>query len=170
MTELLVGTKKGLFVLEGDPGSEKPFEVKARAFPGNVVEFAIRDPRSGRYFASVTSGHYGPARDAHDRPDGRVGADDGPRLPRGRRLDARADLDDRARRGRRADVRGRRARGSVLLDRRRDDVGAEPRALRPAHPEGLAAGRRRTLPPLDRHVAGGPEEARDRDLGGRASG
>ena len=42
MTELLVGTKKGLFVLEGDAGSEKPFEVKARAFPGNVVEFAIR--------------------------------------------------------------------------------------------------------------------------------
>lgn len=60
MTELLVGTKKGLFVLEGDAGTEKPFEVAARAFPGNEVEFAIRDPRSGRYFASVTSGHYGP--------------------------------------------------------------------------------------------------------------
>jgi hypothetical protein len=60
MTELLVGTKKGLFVLEGDPGAEKPFEVAARAFPGDAVEFAIREPRSGRYFASVTSGHYGP--------------------------------------------------------------------------------------------------------------
>jgi photosystem II stability/assembly factor-like uncharacterized protein len=60
MTELLVGTKKGLFVLEGDAGAEKPFEITARAFPGNEVEFAIRDPRSGRYFASVTSGHYGP--------------------------------------------------------------------------------------------------------------
>jgi hypothetical protein len=60
MTELLVGTKKGLFVLEGDPRAEKPFEVAARAFPGNQVEYAIRDPRSGRYFASVTSGHFGP--------------------------------------------------------------------------------------------------------------
>ena len=60
MTELLVGTKKGLFVLEGDPGAEKPFEVTTRAFPGDAVEFAIREPRSGRYFASVTSGHYGP--------------------------------------------------------------------------------------------------------------
>jgi hypothetical protein len=60
MTELLVGTKKGLFVLEGDPRAEKPFEVAARAFAGNVVEFAMRDPRTGRYFASVTSGHYGP--------------------------------------------------------------------------------------------------------------
>ncbi len=60
MTELLVGTKKGLFVLSGDPRAEKPFEISGRAFPGNEVEFAIRDPRSGRYLASVTSGHYGP--------------------------------------------------------------------------------------------------------------
>ena len=52
MTELLVGTKKGLFVLEGDPDAEKPFEVAARAFPGDAVEFAIREPRSGRYFAT----------------------------------------------------------------------------------------------------------------------
>jgi photosystem II stability/assembly factor-like uncharacterized protein len=60
MTELLVGTKKGLFVLEGEPRTEKPFEVVGRTFAGNQVEYAIRDPRSGRYFASVTSGHYGP--------------------------------------------------------------------------------------------------------------
>ena len=60
MTELLVGTKKGLFVLEGDASSGEPFEVKTRAFEGNVVEYAIRDPRTGRYFASVTSGHFGP--------------------------------------------------------------------------------------------------------------
>ena len=33
MTELLVGTKKGLFVLEGEPGAR--FEVKARAFAGS---------------------------------------------------------------------------------------------------------------------------------------
>ncbi|HEY7399375.1 MAG TPA: exo-alpha-sialidase [Actinomycetota bacterium] len=58
MTEVLVGTKKGLFVLRGTPGSA--FDVAHRAFAGNVVEFAIRDPRSGRYFASVTSGFYGP--------------------------------------------------------------------------------------------------------------
>lgn len=50
MTELLVGTKKGLFVLEGEPGSE--FEVKARAFPGEPVEYAMRDPRTGRLLAS----------------------------------------------------------------------------------------------------------------------
>ena len=44
MTELLVGTKKGLFVLEGEPGA--PFEVTARAFAGEPVEYAMRDPRS----------------------------------------------------------------------------------------------------------------------------
>jgi photosystem II stability/assembly factor-like uncharacterized protein len=58
MTELLIGTKKGLFALAGEPG--EPFEVTARAFAGEPVEFAMRDPRSGRIFASVTSPFYGP--------------------------------------------------------------------------------------------------------------
>jgi hypothetical protein len=57
MTELLVGTKKGLFALQGDDGD---FEVSARAFAGEPVEFAMRDQRSGRYFACVTSAFYGP--------------------------------------------------------------------------------------------------------------
>jgi len=60
MTELLVGTKKGLFVLRGEASRGDPFEVAHRLFAGDVVEFAVRDPRSGRYFASVTSGFYGP--------------------------------------------------------------------------------------------------------------
>ncbi len=47
MTELLVGTKRGLFVLEGEPGGA--FEVKARAFAGEPVEYAMRDPRTGRF-------------------------------------------------------------------------------------------------------------------------
>ena len=58
MTQLLVGTKKGLFVLEGAAGG--PFEVPSRAFAGEPVEFAFRDPRNGRYFACVTSAFYGP--------------------------------------------------------------------------------------------------------------
>jgi photosystem II stability/assembly factor-like uncharacterized protein len=57
MTQLLVGTKKGLFALEGDDGS---FEITSRAFAGEPVEFATRDPRSGRYLACVTSAFYGP--------------------------------------------------------------------------------------------------------------
>jgi photosystem II stability/assembly factor-like uncharacterized protein len=58
MTQLLVGTKKGLFVLEGEPGGR--FELGTRAFEGDVVEYAMRDPRSGRIFASVSNSFYGP--------------------------------------------------------------------------------------------------------------
>jgi photosystem II stability/assembly factor-like uncharacterized protein len=57
MTELVVGTRKGLFVLDGEPGG---FTVGARAFAGESVEYGIRDPRSGRLFAAVTSPFYGP--------------------------------------------------------------------------------------------------------------
>lgn len=58
MTELLLGTKKGLFVLHGDPRGG--FEVTTRAFAGEPVDYAIRDPRSGRLLATMTSPFYGP--------------------------------------------------------------------------------------------------------------
>jgi photosystem II stability/assembly factor-like uncharacterized protein len=58
MTELVLGTRKGLLVLAGEPGGA--FEVRARAFPGETVDYATRDPRSGRVFATVTSPFYGP--------------------------------------------------------------------------------------------------------------
>jgi BNR/Asp-box repeat protein len=57
-TELLVGTKKGLFTLRGEPGG--PFEVADRAFAGLPVEYAMRDPGTGRVVASVTSAFHGP--------------------------------------------------------------------------------------------------------------
>lgn len=58
MTELVVGTKKGLFLLEGDPGGG--FTITTRGFAGQPVDFATRDPRTGRLFATVTSPFYGP--------------------------------------------------------------------------------------------------------------
>jgi len=58
MTELVVGTKKGLFLLEGEPGSR--FEVKARAFAGQPIDHATRDRRTGRLLAAVSSPFYGP--------------------------------------------------------------------------------------------------------------
>jgi len=58
MTELLVGTKKGLFVLEGEAGGK--FEPNARAFAGEPVEYAMRVPGTGRVLAAVTSPFYGP--------------------------------------------------------------------------------------------------------------
>ncbi len=81
MTELLVGTKKGLFVLQGEPGS--PFEVTARAFAGEPVEYAMRDARSGRVLASVTSPFYGPKVWYADDPAGDWEQAEGVALPDG---------------------------------------------------------------------------------------
>lgn len=80
-TELLVGTKKGLFVLRGPRGG--PMDVAARVFPGEAVEYAMRDGRTGRYFASVTHGQFGPRLFAADDPTGDWEQADGPRFPDG---------------------------------------------------------------------------------------
>jgi photosystem II stability/assembly factor-like uncharacterized protein len=81
MTELLVGTRKGLFVLAGEPGGE--FDVTARAFAGEPVEYALRDPRSGRLLASVSSPFYGPKLWFTDDPAGEWEQAQGLALPRG---------------------------------------------------------------------------------------
>jgi photosystem II stability/assembly factor-like uncharacterized protein len=81
MTELLVGTRKGLFVLAGEPG--EPFAVTARAFAGEPVEYAMRDPRSGRLLASVTSAFYGPKIWFTDDAAGEWQQADGVALPEG---------------------------------------------------------------------------------------
>ena len=82
MTELLVGTKKGLFVLEGEPG--EGFEITARAFAGEPVEYAMRDPRSGRILAAVTSAFYGPKLHYAEDADGEWEQATGVALPDGR--------------------------------------------------------------------------------------
>jgi photosystem II stability/assembly factor-like uncharacterized protein len=79
VTQLLVGTKKGLFVLEGTAGN--PFQVTSRAFAGEPVEFATRDPRSGRLFACVTSAFYGPKIFYTDDPAGEWEQAGGVELP-----------------------------------------------------------------------------------------
>jgi photosystem II stability/assembly factor-like uncharacterized protein len=80
MTTLLVGTKKGLFALEGDDGA---FEVTERRFAGEPVEFATRDPRTGRYFACVTSAFYGPKLFVTDDLAGEWDQTEGLALPEG---------------------------------------------------------------------------------------
>ena len=81
MTEILVGTKKGLFALEGEPGGK--FEITARAFPGEPVEAALRDRRSGRALAGMTSPFYGPKIFLADDPAGEWEQADGLALPAG---------------------------------------------------------------------------------------
>jgi photosystem II stability/assembly factor-like uncharacterized protein len=81
MTELIVGTKKGLFALEGD--SATSFRVAARAFPGEPVEYAMRDTRSGLLLAAVNSPFYGPKIWYSDDAAGEWQQADGPALPEG---------------------------------------------------------------------------------------
>lgn len=51
-TEILVGTRKGLFVLQGD--REGPLEIASRHFVEVPVDFACFDTRTGTYLAGVT--------------------------------------------------------------------------------------------------------------------
>ena len=81
VAELLVGTKKGLFVLRGERGG--PMDMAHRAFSGMAVEFAVRDRRSGRYLASVTHGQFGPRVFVADDPTGDWEQTDGPAFPEG---------------------------------------------------------------------------------------
>jgi len=76
--ELLVGTRKGLFVLRGRRGG--PMDVAARRFEGAVAEFAMRDDRTGRYFASVTH-HFGPKLYHADDPTAEWQQAEGPAFP-----------------------------------------------------------------------------------------
>ncbi len=83
MTELLLGTKKGLIALEGDPTAGESFELRCRAFPGEPVDFAMRDPASGRVIATVTSPFYGPKIWFTDDPAGEWTQAEGVALPDG---------------------------------------------------------------------------------------
>jgi photosystem II stability/assembly factor-like uncharacterized protein len=81
VTELVLGTKKGLFVLNGTTASG--FEVAARAFAGEPVDYATREPRTGRVFASVSSPFYGPKIWYADDPAGEWTQANGVALPEG---------------------------------------------------------------------------------------
>ena len=81
LTELLIGTKKGLFVLQGEPASG--FEVAARAFAGEPVDYAVRDGRTGRLLATSTSPFYGPKIWHTDDPSGEWAQADGVAMPAG---------------------------------------------------------------------------------------
>lgn len=77
--EVLVGTKKGLIVLRGPRG--QGMETVSRQFPGQVVEYAMRDPRNGLYYASVTHGQFGPHIYVAEDPTGEWKQADGPAFP-----------------------------------------------------------------------------------------
>lgn len=77
--ELLIGTHKGLIVMRGPRGG--PMEIAGREFAGQPVEYACKDARSGRYFASVTHGQHGPHLFYADDPLGDWHEAAGPSFP-----------------------------------------------------------------------------------------
>jgi photosystem II stability/assembly factor-like uncharacterized protein len=83
VTEVIAGTKKGLFALEGEAGSARPFAVTARAFAGEPVDYAARDPRTGRVLATMSSPFYGPKIFWADDPAGEWTEATGVTLPEG---------------------------------------------------------------------------------------
>ena len=82
MTELLVGTKKGLFAYQGEARGGA-FASPVRAFAGDPVDYAMRDPHSGRLIASVTSPFYGPKIFFADEAGGEWTQAEGVALPEG---------------------------------------------------------------------------------------
>ncbi len=79
--ELLVGTRKGLFVLRGRRGER--LEIAHREFAGQEVTYAMRDPRSGRCLASVVHGQFGPHLFHASEVDGEWQECAGPVFPEG---------------------------------------------------------------------------------------
>ena len=147
MTELLVGTKKGLFALQGDDGE---FEITARQFAGEPVEFAMRDARSGRYFACVTTMFYGPKIFVTDDPAGEWEQAEGVALPE----DQEKPLVRMWTVVPGVEENHLYAGGDpgVLFESRDGGLtlGAEPAVLGPAHAPRVGPRRRRHVPALDR--------------------
>ena len=70
---LLVGTRKGLFLLRGDD-ERRSFEVEGPLLAGWSINHAIVDPRDGSLYACANSWVYGGTRPALDRPGQDLGA------------------------------------------------------------------------------------------------
>ena len=163
MTELIAGTKKGLFFLEGDPGAG--VEINVRAFAGEPVDFATRDPRSKRLLATVTSPFYGPKIFYTDGDPGGSGSRPTASPCAKGRSGARANLGHRPWRGRRNPLRGGKSRGPAREPRRRSELADQRRAMEAALARATAARWWWALPALDLDLAG-----RSRPVGGRRLG
>ncbi|MCB9680482.1 MAG: exo-alpha-sialidase [Alphaproteobacteria bacterium] len=63
MSVILVGTRKGLFVLEP---SAAGWRIARTAFLGDPVTMVLTDARDGRWYAALEHGHFGPKVHASD--------------------------------------------------------------------------------------------------------
>ena len=166
MHQLLVGTKKGLFVLRGDATRGLPRSTRGRstarssssrcAIPGPGV-LRLRDERVLR-----------PSVDVHRRPRGRVAGGRGPGVPRRARISPSSGSGSWSP----GEADGLLYAGVdpaalfVSTDGGRELV-AEPGPLDRTDRRRLAAGVRRARAALDLPLAGRPAAAGDRRLRGR---
>ncbi len=123
MTQLLVGTKKGLFVLEGAAGWAVRGDVaRVRGRAGRVrdARLANRPLLRGRHVRVLRAQAL-----LHRRPRGRVAAGGGHRAPRGRGEAARAAVGDRRRARRTGSCTQAARRGPLREPRRRRDLAAQ---------------------------------------------
>ena len=81
MTELLVGTKKGLFVLEGEPGAGSRSPPARSRASRSSTRCATRAPAA--CFAAMSSPFYGPKIFFADDPGGEWEQAEGVELPEG---------------------------------------------------------------------------------------
>ena len=107
--------------------------MTARAFAGEPVEYVMRDPRSGRLLASVTSGWYGPKIWYADDAAGEWQQAEGVALPEGG--DAALERIWVIVAGEREGTVYAGGDPGVLFEspRRRRDLGAQPRVLGAPH-------------------------------------
>ncbi len=53
---LLLGTRKGLFLLRREEGA---WRIAKTPFPGDPVTMVLHDPRDGNLYAALNLGHFG---------------------------------------------------------------------------------------------------------------
>ena len=58
MHQLLVATRKGLMVVEGQ-GDRANWRITAHHFKGEPVTHVLADPRDGTWYAALRMGHFG---------------------------------------------------------------------------------------------------------------
>ena len=163
MTELLVGTKKGLFVLEGEPAAAS--RSRTRAFAGRARR--VRDARPAAAAACSrrsTSPFYGPKIFCADDAAGEWQQAQGVALPEGGDAALERIWVIVAGEGDGTLYAG--GDPGVLFESHDGGASwaAQRRALGAAHAAELAAGRRRAVPALDRAVAGEPDRLARGDL------
>ena len=162
---LLVGTKKGAFILESDE-ARRDWSVRGPLCEGWPVHDIIVEPGSGALLVAAGNAWYGPAVwRSEDDGETWTHSSAGPDLRRrGRADEGHLEPGDDARW--RAPCRGRAGR-PLPQRRRRIDLAARRGPDQPPDPSDLGTGRRRSdrphdHPPPDRHR---PDLGRD--LGGR---